>query len=47
MASKAIIYDISLRRMQDNGLPPTEISNAYGPINQELRRAGFDERIQK
>lgn len=47
MASKAIIYDISLKRMQEDGLSRTEISKAYSSIIQELRRAGFDERIQQ
>ena len=47
MASKAIIYDISLKRMQEDGLSPTEISKAYSSISRELRRAGLDERIQQ
>jgi virulence-associated protein VapD len=47
MASKAIIFDISLKRMQEDGLSRTEITKVYNSINQELRRAGFDERIQQ
>ena len=47
MASKAIIFDISLKRMQEDGLTRTEISKAYSSISRELRRAGFDERIQQ
>jgi virulence-associated protein VapD len=47
MASKAIIFDISVKRMQEDGLSSSEISKAYSTISQELQRPGFDERIQK
>lgn len=47
MASKAIIFDISLRRMQEDGLSRSEITKVYSSIGQELRKAGFDERIQQ
>ena len=47
MASKAIMFDISLKRMQQDGLCDSEVSKVYRSIRQELRRAGFDERIQQ
>jgi virulence-associated protein VapD len=47
MASKAIIFDISLKRMQEDGLSRSEITKVYNSISQEFRRAGFDERIQQ
>ena len=47
MASKAIIFDISVKRMQEDGLSGSDITRVYSSISQELRRAGFDERIQQ
>ena len=47
MGNKAIIFDISVKRMQEDGLSGSEITKVYNSISQELRRAGFDERIQQ
>lgn len=47
MTNKALIYDISTKRMKEDGLTASEISKAYSEIERELRIVGFDERIQK
>jgi virulence-associated protein VapD len=46
MGNKALIFDISTKRMKEDGLTDSEISKVYSTIGKELREAGFDERIQ-
>ncbi len=46
MGTKALIFDISTKRMKEDGLTDSEISKVYSIIGKELREAGFDERIQ-
>jgi len=46
MGNKALIFDISTKRMREDGLSDSEISKVYTIIGKELREAGFDERIQ-
>jgi len=46
MGDKALIFDISTKRMQDAGLTGSEIRRVYSRIEKELREAGFDDRIQ-
>jgi virulence-associated protein VapD len=46
MNNKALIFDISTKRMKEDGLSDSEISKVYNIIGRELQDAGFDQRIQ-
>jgi virulence-associated protein VapD len=46
MGNKAIIFDISTKRMKADGMTDSEISKVYSIIGRELCDAGFDDRIQ-
>ena len=46
MANKALIFDISTKRMKEDGMTDSEISKVYSIIGKELHEAGFDNRIQ-
>ena len=46
MGNKALIFDISTKRMKEDGMTDSEISKVYSIIGKELRDAGFDDRIQ-
>ncbi len=46
MGNKALIFDISTKRMKEDKLTYSEISKVYGIIGKELQDAGFNERIQ-
>jgi virulence-associated protein VapD len=47
MGNKAIIFDISVKRMKADGMTDSEISKVYSIIGKELQQAGFDDRIQR
>lgn len=47
MGNKAIIFDISVKRMKADGMTDSEISKVYSIIGKELQQAGFDNRIQQ
>ena len=47
MGNKAIIFDISVKRMRADGMTESEISKVYSIIGKELYEAGFDKRIQQ
>ena len=46
MGNKALIFDISTKRMKEDGLTDSDVSRIYAVIAKELRQAGFDDRIQ-
>ena len=46
MGNKALIFDISTKRMKEDGMTDSEISKVYSIIAKELYQAGFDDRIQ-
>ena len=46
MSNKALIFDISTKRMKEDKLTDSEITRAYSTIGKELQDAGFDDRIQ-
>jgi virulence-associated protein VapD len=46
MGNKALIFDISTKRMKEDGMTDSEISKVYNIIAKELHQAGFDDRIQ-
>lgn len=46
MGNKALIFDISTKRMKEDGMTDSEISKVYSIIGKELNQAGFDDRIQ-
>jgi virulence-associated protein VapD len=46
MGNKALIFDISTKRMKEDGMTDSEITKAYSIIGKELERAGFNDRIQ-
>jgi virulence-associated protein VapD len=46
MGNKAIIFDLSVKRMTADGMTDSEISKVYRIIGRELSDAGFDDRIQ-
>lgn len=46
MGNKAIIFDISTKRMREDGLTDSEISRVYSIIGKEFHQSGFDERVQ-
>ena len=46
MNNKALIFDISTKRMKEDKLTDSEITRAYSTIGKELADAGFDDRIQ-
>lgn len=47
MGDKALIFDVSVRRLKQDGYTDSQISQVYTRIGKELYSAGFDERIQK
>lgn len=47
MGNKALIFDISVKRMKEDGMSKSEISKVYSVLGKELAEAGFDERIQR
>lgn len=47
MGNKALIFDISTKRMKEDGMTDSEISKVYSIIGKELNQAGFDDRIQR
>lgn len=47
MGNKALIFDISTKRMKEDGMTDSEVSKIYAVMAKELRQAGFDDRIQK
>lgn len=47
MGNKALIFDISTKRMKEDGLTNSEISAVYSIIGKELHQAGFNDRIQQ
>ena len=47
MGNKAIIFDISTKRMREDGLTDSEISRVYSLIGKELYESGFNERVQQ
>ena len=46
MVNKALIFDISTKRMKEDGMSQSEISKVYSILGKELAKAGFNERIQ-
>ena len=47
MGNKAIIFDVSTKRMREDGLTDSEISRVYSLIGKELYESGFNERVQQ
>jgi len=47
MSNKALIFDISTKRMKEDKLTDSEITRVYSTIAKELQSAGFDDRIQQ
>jgi len=47
MANKALLFDLSTKRMKEDGMSMSEIAKVYTVIGKELTDAGFDERIQR
>lgn len=47
MGNKALIFDISTKRMKEDGMTDSEIRKVYSIIGKELSKAGFDDRIQQ
>lgn len=47
MGNKALIFDISTKRMKEDGMTDSDVSKIYAVIAKELRQAGFDDRIQQ
>ena len=47
MGNKALIFDISTKRMKEDGMTDSDVSRIYAVIAKELRQAGFDDRIQQ
>lgn len=47
MGNKALIFDISTKRMKEDKLTDSEITKVYSTIAKELQSAGFDDRIQQ
>ena len=47
MGNKALIFDISVKRMKEDGMSKSEISKVYSVLGKELAEAGFDDRIQQ
>lgn len=46
MGNKALIFDISTKRMREDGLTDSEINKVYSIIGKELVKAGFRDRVQ-
>ncbi len=46
MGNKGLVFDISTKRMKEDGMKASEISKVYSIIGKELHQAGFDDRIQ-
>jgi virulence-associated protein VapD len=46
MTAKAIIFDISTKRVKADGGTNSELAKIYAQIGSELKKAGFDKRIQ-
>jgi virulence-associated protein VapD len=46
MGNKALIFDISVKRMKEDGMSKSDISKVYSMLGKELAEAGFDDRIQ-
>ena len=46
MGNKALIFDISVKRMKEDGMSKSDISKVYSMLGKELTEAGFDDRIQ-
>ena len=47
MGNKAIIFDVSTKRMREDGLTDSEISRVYSLIGKEFYESGFNERVQQ
>jgi len=46
MADDVIAFDISTKRMKEDGMTVSDVSRIYAVIGKELRQVGFDDRIQ-
>ena len=46
MANKALIFDLSTKRVKEDGHTDSDVSRVYAQIRSELSRAGFSDRIQ-